>query len=140
MDRGVNTPRSPGERPASAGRVELQRRPAADSKSRREELLAHRLGWLTPPARRHHAKDPSMPFRSLVGIVFIVELCAATAHADDPEIVPVEGQPLAANVARVLEALNLLGAPLPDAASQAIGEAGRARDARSLQERMDPNV
>jgi hypothetical protein len=84
-----------------------------------------------------------MQWRSLVRIVAIIaglSLRAAASRADDPEIVPVEGQPLAANVARVLEALKFLGTPLPDAAAQSIGEAGRARDARLLQERMDPTV
>ncbi|MBI4584882.1 MAG: hypothetical protein HY717_12785 [Planctomycetes bacterium] len=41
------------------------------------------------------------------------------------ELVPVEGQPLAANVRRLLEALEFLGSPLPAATAAELREAAR---------------
>jgi hypothetical protein len=55
-------------------------------------------------------------------------------------IVAVDGQPLAANVARVVEALELLGAPLPAGLQRELAQAGRARDAAKLQQLLDPQV
>jgi predicted TIM-barrel fold metal-dependent hydrolase len=52
------------------------------------------------------------------------------------EAVEVEGQPLAANARRVLEALEYLGRPL--AAAAAVREAGN--DARRVQQELDPHV
>ncbi len=55
-------------------------------------------------------------------------------------VVPVEGQPLAANVQRVAEALAYLGAPLPAETRRELTTAGQARDGRKLQEILDPGV
>lgn len=55
-------------------------------------------------------------------------------------IIPSEGQPLAANVQRVAEALEQLGAPLPAELRAALATAGQARDARRLQELLDGRV
>src|SRR5437867_2769682 len=54
--------------------------------------------------------------------------------------VPVEGQPLSANITRVLQALELLGAPLPRETSKELEAAVRAQDAERLQELLDPYV
>ena len=54
------------------------------------------------------------------------------------EPVDVEGQPLAANVERVRQALDLLGAPLPADVQSALREAGR--DAKKIQEILDPRA
>ena len=54
--------------------------------------------------------------------------------------VAVEGQPLAANISRVIEALEYLGAPLPPELRAELGKAGQARDARRLQELLDARV
>src|SRR5262249_29540547 len=67
-------------------------------------------------------------------------LTAALALAAPPDPVPVEGQPLAANVTRVIQALDSLGAPLPADLARQLKEAGDARDARRLQELLDPQV
>jgi hypothetical protein len=48
--------------------------------------------------------------------------------------VEVEAQPLAANIQRLIEALEFLGAPLPAALAAELTTAGRARDAKALQE------
>ena len=54
--------------------------------------------------------------------------------------VTVEGQPLAANIQRVVEALDSLGAPLPADLRTDLTKAGRARDATRLQELLDARV
>ena len=52
----------------------------------------------------------------------------------------VEGQPLAANIQRLVEALEYLGAPLPAGLRADLTKAGRARDATTLQELLDARV
>lgn len=56
------------------------------------------------------------------------------------EIVSVEGQPLAANVGRLLDALEFLGTPLPQKATAALKAAIKDRNARKIQELLDPYV
>src|SRR6185503_19804159 len=56
------------------------------------------------------------------------------------EPVEVEGQPLAANVMRLLEALDYLGAPLPPESAAAIKQACTQRDGRGIQQLLDPQV
>jgi hypothetical protein len=63
-----------------------------------------------------------------------------TTAAATLDVVPVEGQPLAANVQRLIQALEFLGAPLPVEAQEALAGAGRARDAEAIQQRLDPHV
>ena len=67
-------------------------------------------------------------------------LCSSDVRAQELEAVSVEGQPLAANVERVVRALESLGAPLALEASDALARAGAARDARALQHRLDNSV
>jgi len=54
--------------------------------------------------------------------------------------VAVEAQPLAANVQRLVEALDYLGAPWPAELRRDLVRAGQARDAKTLQEQMDARV
>src|SRR6266571_4825699 len=54
--------------------------------------------------------------------------------------VPVEGQPLSANITRVLQAFHFLGAPLPGEATKRLQAAAEAQDADRLQELLDPLV
>lgn len=54
------------------------------------------------------------------------------------EPVEVEGQPLAANIERVAQALDFLGSPLPAALQAALKEAGQ--DPKQLQLALDPRV
>lgn len=67
---------------------------------------------------------------------------ALAAQAQDQPLLrePVEGQPLAANVSRVMQALELLGAPLTEETMGRLQEAVNARDADRLQELLDPQV
>ena len=52
----------------------------------------------------------------------------------------VEAQPLAANIERLAQALEYLGAPLPVDVRAASTRAGHARDANALQKALDPHV
>jgi len=52
----------------------------------------------------------------------------------------VEGQPLGANVLRVIDALDLLGAPLPTTLQRQLRDAASKRDAKRLQQLLDLNV
>ncbi len=68
-------------------------------------------------------------------------LFAAGSAADEtPPRVEVEGQPLGANVGRLLQALEFLGAPLPEETTRKIEKAIEARDAAGLQQLLDPHV
>jgi hypothetical protein len=67
-------------------------------------------------------------------------LLAACASAQQLEVVEADGQPLGANVQRVLQTLEFLGAPLPDAATSALKKAAEDRNAAKLQELLDPHV
>jgi hypothetical protein len=60
------------------------------------------------------------------------------AQALDP--IAVEGQPLAGNAQRLMEALDFLGAPLPADDASALREAIKARDAKQIQHLLDPHV
>ncbi len=55
-------------------------------------------------------------------------------------IVQVEGQPLAANIQRVVDALDQIGAPLGAELRARLKQAGRTRDAAALQALLDPHV
>jgi hypothetical protein len=91
-------------------------------------------------------------FRTLVlaSIAFGSAACAQhddrRAHAQEAApstmlaAVDVEGQPLAANVRRVVEALEYLGAPLAVDLRNALAKAGAARDANTLQALLDARV
>ena len=62
------------------------------------------------------------------------------AAADSLEVVPVEGQPLAANVERLSQALEYLGAPLPASKADSLRDATRAKDSASIQRLLDSDV
>lgn len=65
-------------------------------------------------------------------------LCLALVHITLPgqEPIPADAQPLAANVGRVLQTFEFLGAPLPGHAEIAVAVA--ARDSARLQQLLDP--
>ena len=68
----------------------------------------------------------------------LLSMAAAAAQALTP--VAVEGQPLAANVQRLLQALDFLGAALPSQTHARLASAGQARDSQAIQELLDPHV
>ena len=68
-------------------------------------------------------------------------VAAFASHASiAANAVQVEGQPLAANAKRLLQALQFLGAPLPQETSQKLQAAIKARDAAAIQKILDPHV
>ncbi|MEX2232999.1 MAG: CehA/McbA family metallohydrolase [Cyclobacteriaceae bacterium] len=56
------------------------------------------------------------------------------------EVISVDGQPLAANVDRLVEALEYLGAPLRKEIRKELSSACRLRDAKKIQALLDPSV
>src|SRR5437870_4794174 len=86
-------------------------------------------------------RNPRKTFRGLGLIAAIVILAAAVGTpAQNLEPVEVEGQPLANNVHRLLQALDYLGAPLPADQTAALEKAGKGQDPLALQKLLDPHV
>jgi hypothetical protein len=73
-------------------------------------------------------------------LAFLFGLPLARAQTAKLDIVDVEGQPLAANATRLLDALKFLGSPLPAETMTALTAAAKARDAKKIQELLDPHV
>ncbi len=93
--------------------------------------------------------DISRWFRSTALLAFVIATgtpsCTArtqdlTSSASSLPAVTVEAQPLAANIERLDQALEYLGAPLPAEMRAAIKRASQARDAKALQDLLDPRV
>src|SRR5205814_9652440 len=79
--------------------------------------------------------------RPITNLLCLLAVTATVRGQDVAELrVPVKGQPLSANITRVLEALEFLGAPLPGETSEGLEAAARAQDADRLQELLDPHV
>lgn len=78
--------------------------------------------------------------RLSLAALLLLAVPLGNARAQKLEPVEVEGQPLGANVTRLLQALDFLGTPLPDKTSAALQDAARARDAKKLQQLLDPHV
>ena len=76
------------------------------------------------------------------GLFIAMPLLCGNAHTAADEIARrvVEGQPVAANVRRVLETLESLGAPLDEAATTALKTAVANEDGAELQTLMDQQV
>src|SRR5262249_53215562 len=73
----------------------------------------------------------------VVGYCLVAPLAAS---ASDLPSVDVEAQPLAANIRRLVQALDFIGAPLPADLQTTLQKAGDARDAKKLQELLDQHV
>ena len=72
---------------------------------------------------------------------FALALAIASSNAaENPPIEDVESQPLAANVARLVDTLQYLGAPLASDKVAELKAVGRLRDARRLQQLLDDDV
>ncbi len=74
----------------------------------------------------------------LAGAVFC-SLLQDQLSADVP-IAAVDGQPLAANVNRLTQAMEFLGSPLPQSLRMQLEEATKNRDAAAIQKLLDPLV
>jgi hypothetical protein len=75
-----------------------------------------------------------------VALILVATPLAFAADAPKLEIVAVEGQPLAANVERLLQALDFLGTKLPEQTTKDLLAAVKERDPKKLQELLDPHV
>ena len=79
--------------------------------------------------------------RPVTNLLCLLAVAATVRGQNVAELrVPVEGQPLSANITRVLEALEFLGAPLPGETGKGLEAAALAQDADRLQELLDPHV
>jgi hypothetical protein len=76
----------------------------------------------------------------LVAAFAALLIAPAAVWTQAPEPVDVEGQPLGANITRLLETLQFLGAPLPKETNAALAGAIKDRDAKKLQQLLDPHV
>ena len=65
----------------------------------------------------------------LLGLVAALWALASTSRSVQAAVVEVEGQPLAANVERLIKAMDFLGTPIQPDLSRKLAEAGTARDA-----------
>ena len=83
-----------------------------------------------------------MRFALLLSFLFSTVLITTVAFAadDTPRILPVEGQPLGANIARLTQTLDFLGAPLPNSLVTKLEAAAKKRDAKELQKLLDPHA
>ncbi|MCA9218309.1 MAG: CehA/McbA family metallohydrolase [Planctomycetales bacterium] len=66
--------------------------------------------------------------------------CSAAAEIEVPVADDVDGQPLGANVKRLIQALDYLGHPLPEKTKTQLEAAARSRDADLLQAVLDEHV
>ena len=88
-----------------------------------------------------HGTIQRIALRLFLAVLGLGPLAVADlAMAQTPEPANVEGQPLAANVERVIRALDVVGAPLPGELTTALATAGAARDAIAQQKLLDPHV
>ena len=79
----------------------------------------------------------------IIKVVFLFAAYGCTfsnSNAAEISYEPVEGQPLAANVGRLVEALKFLGQPLPESLSNQLAAARKERDAKGIQKLLDPHV
>ncbi len=79
--------------------------------------------------------------KGLFYCLFLALVPFQSVRADhQPEVEEVEGQPLAANVIRLIKALNYLGSPLPESLTQKLKAACDRRDAKAIQKLIDSEV
>ncbi len=90
--------------------------------------------------RQQRALQRSSAHVLLVFCFMAVAVCSAVRAQDDLTLHTVEGQPLGANVSRLLEALRFLGRPLGEGLEKALNEAIAQRDADRIQQLIDPYV
>ena len=65
-------------------------------------------------------------------------LSIQTGHAAEPEpVIPVAAQPLAANITRLVEALDFMGASLPADVTKSLAQAAAKPDGDRLQQLLD---
>ncbi|REJ91169.1 MAG: hypothetical protein DWQ34_15630 [Planctomycetota bacterium] len=81
------------------------------------------------------------PIPVIILLWFLITRFTSAAYAEDaPVVSAVEGQPLGANLIRVVEALDFLGRPVSQELREQIEAAADERDAPRLQQLIDPEV
>jgi hypothetical protein len=86
-------------------------------------------------------REETNPFRVVLSFAVVsLALLPCLARAQSLQAVDAEAQPVAANVGRVLQALEVLGSPLPAETTAALKTAIDNRDAKKIQELLDPHV
>ena len=76
-----------------------------------------------------------------LAVLFLSIACLTTGQAQTAlPNVNVEGQPLGANVARLVQAMEFLGMPLAKSVGEKLNHAIRDRDAETIQLSLDPHV
>jgi hypothetical protein len=79
--------------------------------------------------------------RLAASLLALLGFAGAARAVDAPPVVGgVEGQPLAANAARVVKTLDFLGTPLPADAAKELAKAIEDKDAKKVQEVLDKHV
>ncbi|MEQ9071541.1 MAG: hypothetical protein RLO18_32700, partial [Gimesia chilikensis] len=81
-----------------------------------------------------------LPAALLTVLLLVIPAKNSLLAAESVEVVDVEGQPLGANVKRLISALDYLGAPLSDELVQKLTVASEQRNARQIQKLLDPEV
>jgi len=109
-------------------------------------FLAGTVLWVYFLYRRFRLPDSARTASSTPATAILV-LCLLTGSmqaADNPgstpAIVAVEGQPLAANVARIVATMQSVGSPFPDELKARLDAAALQRNSRQLQQLLDPQV
>ena len=90
------------------------------------------------PAFVRHLATAAGPVRS--GFAAFAATLPGAAQVGDSRPAAVEGQPLSANVDRVIRALEALGSPLPADLTARLGKAIVERDAAAIQRLLGPHV
>ncbi len=78
------------------------------------------------------------PEKAVAAFLLAAVLAAPQAPAAELPVASVEGQPLAANIRRLMRSLDFLGQPLDPGAAVALEQAADERDAEQLQRLLDP--
>jgi hypothetical protein len=72
--------------------------------------------------------------------LLVMLVVSGNLFAADIPVIQVEAQPLGGNITRLLEALEALGRPLPVKVSEQLAQAVKNRDAKRMQQLLDPFV
>src|SRR5262249_33447629 len=80
------------------------------------------------------------PWKWLPPVALAALLTLAPGRVGAQQPIDVEGQPLAANINRLLKALDFLGNPLPPDTTKALSAAAADKDVIKIQKTLDPEV
>src|SRR5262249_22292348 len=113
---------------------------------KRRQPSSRRTSTLLRPAGARSMMTPTLPrflhwlIPIALALILLLAVASALGRASELEVMEVEGQPLAANAQRLLDAFEFLGAKPSADTVKALQAAIQARDARKIQETLDPLV